>query len=95
MLIVNDPLSGSVNLDAVAYFKVEGSKLVFVRSNGFIELDCGDDIAAVIAYKRIVSAYVAGEKILYLNELESDWLEQKKHTLCRIHHELRRDFFET
>lgn len=72
MLIVNDPLSGTVNLDAVAYFKVEGVKLVFVRSNGFIELDCGDNIAAVIAYKRIVSAYVAGEKILYLDELESD-----------------------
>ena len=70
MLIVNDPLRGSVNLDAVAYFKVEGAKLVFVRSNGFIELDCGDDIAAFIAYKRIISAYVAGEKIIRLNELE-------------------------
>ena len=70
MLIVNDPLRGSVNLDAVAYFKVEGAKLVFVRNNGFIELDCGDDIAAFIAYKRIISAYVAGEKIIYLNELE-------------------------
>lgn len=70
MLIVNDPLRGSVNLDAVAYFKVEGAKLVFVRSNGFIEMDCGDDIAAFIAYKRIISAYVAGEKIIYLNELE-------------------------
>lgn len=69
MLIVKDPLSGAVNLDAVTYFKVEGSKLVFVRSNGFIELDCGDDIAAVIAYKRIISAYVAGEKIIYLYEL--------------------------
>lgn len=72
MLIVNAPLSESVNLDAVAFFKAEGSKLVFVRGNGFIEMDCGDDIAALIAYKRIVSAYVAGEKIIYLNELESD-----------------------
>lgn len=72
MLIVNAPSRGSVNLDAVTYFKVEGSKLVFVRSNGFIEMDCGDDIAAFIAYKRIISAYVAGEKIIYLNELESD-----------------------
>lgn len=72
MLIVNNPQSESVNLDAVAFFKAEGSKLVFVRSNGFIEMDCGDDIAAVIAYKRIISAYVAGEKIIYLNELESD-----------------------
>ena len=70
MLIVNDPLRGTVNLDAVAYFKVEGAKLVFFRGNGFIELDCGDSIAAAIAYKRIVSAYVAGKKILYLNELE-------------------------
>ena len=70
MLIVNDPLSGSVNLDAVSYFKVEGAKLKFVGNGHFLEPDCGDDIAAVIAYKRIVSAYVAGEKILYLNELE-------------------------
>lgn len=72
MLIVNDPLSGSVNLDAVAYFKVEGAKLKFFKGNGFIEMDCGDDIAAFIAYKRIISAYVAGEDIIYLNELESD-----------------------
>lgn len=70
MLIVNNPLLGTINLDAVAYFKVEGSVLKFFKGNGFIELDCGDDIAAFIAYKRIISAYVAGEKIIYLNELE-------------------------
>lgn len=70
MLIVNDPLSGTVNLDAVTYFKVEGSKLKFVAGGNFLELDCGDDIAAFIAYKRIISAYVAGEDIIYLNELE-------------------------
>ena len=70
MLIVNDPLHGTINLDAVTYFKVEGAKLKFVGSGHFLELDCHDDIAAFIAYKRIVSAYVAGEKILYLNELE-------------------------
>ena len=70
MLIVNDPLRGTVNLDAVTYFKVEGAKLKFAGNGHFLELDCDDDIAASIAYKRIVSAYVAGEKILYLNELE-------------------------
>lgn len=70
LMIVNTPSRGSVNLDAVTYFKVEGAMLKFFKGNGFIELDCGDNIAAVIAYKRIVSAYVAGEKIIYLNELE-------------------------
>ena len=70
MMIVNAPSRGSVNLDAVIYFKVEGAMLIFFNGNGFIELDCGDDIAAVIAYKRIISAYVAGEKIIYLDELE-------------------------
>lgn len=70
MLIVNDPLHGTINLDAVTYFKVEGAKLKFVGNGHFLELDCGDSIAASIAYKRIVSAYVAGKKILYLNELE-------------------------
>ena len=72
MLIVNDPLRGTVNLDAVTYFKVEGAKLKFVGNGHFLELDCGDDIAAVIAYKRIVSAYVAGEKIIRFTDLESD-----------------------
>lgn len=72
MMIVNDPLRGSVNLDAVAFFKVEGAMLKFFKGNGFIELDFGDNIAAVIAYKRIISAYVAGERIIYLDELRSD-----------------------
>ena len=72
MLIVNNPLLGSVNLDAVSYFKVEGAKLKFVGHGSFLELDCDDDIAAFIAYKRIISAYVAGEKIICLNELRSD-----------------------
>lgn len=70
MLIVNNPLLGSVNFDATVYFKVEGAKLKFFVHGNFLELDCGDDIAAFIAYKRIISAYVAGEKIIYLNELE-------------------------
>lgn len=69
MLIVTDPLRGAINLDAVAHFKVEGAVLKFFKDNGFIELDCHDNIAAVIAYKRIISAYVAGEKIIYLYEL--------------------------
>lgn len=73
MLIVNDnPLHGSINLDAVTYFKVKGVVLKFFKGNGVIELDCRDETSALIAYKRIISAYVAGEKIIYLNELRSD-----------------------
>ena len=70
MLVVNDPLRGTINLDAVIYFNVEGAMLTFYATKVRIEIDCGDDIAAFIAYKRIVSAYVAGEKIIYLNDLE-------------------------
>lgn len=73
MLIVTDnPLHGSINLDATTYFKVEGASLKFVGRGHFLEVDCHDEISAFIAYKRIISAYVAGERIIYLNELRCD-----------------------
>ena len=74
MLIVSDsPLCGAINLDAVALFNVEGEMLQFVSNGHRLEINCGDNIAAIIIYKKIISAYVAGEKILYLKDLRSDW----------------------
>lgn len=72
MLIVSDsPLCGTVNLDAVSLFNVEGAALKFVSNGHRLEIDCGDNVAAIITYKKIISAYVAGEKIIYLNDLRS------------------------
>ncbi|MBR1646849.1 MAG: hypothetical protein IJ685_08740 [Selenomonadaceae bacterium] len=73
MLIVSDsPLCGAINLDAVSLFNAEGSKVQFISKGHRIELDCGDNIAAIVTYKKIISAYVAGEKILYLKDFRSD-----------------------
>lgn len=73
MLIVGDnPLCGTINLDAVSLFHIEGATLKFVSNGQRIEMDCGDNVAAIIVYKEIISAYVAGEKILYLKDLRSD-----------------------
>lgn len=72
MLIVSDsPLCGAVNLDAVSLINVEGATLKFVSNGNRLELDCGDNVAAIITYKKIISAYVAGEKILYLKDFRS------------------------
>ena len=73
MLIVSDsPLCGAINLDAVSLFNAEGSKVQFVSNGHRLELECGDNIVAIITYKRIISAHVAGEKILYLKDFKGD-----------------------
>ncbi|MBR3747050.1 MAG: hypothetical protein IKN27_08845 [Selenomonadaceae bacterium] len=74
MLIVGDnPLCGTINLDAVSLFHIEGTTLQFISNGHRLEMNCGDEIAANITYKKIISAYVAGEKIIYLKDLRSDW----------------------
>lgn len=73
MLIVGDnPLCGTINLDAVSLFHIEGATLKFISNGHRFEINCGDNVAAIIVYKEIISAYVAGEKILYLKDLRSD-----------------------
>ena len=65
-------MCGTVNLDAVSLFQVEGKTLKFILNNHWLEIDCRDEIAANIAYKRIISGLVAGEKIINLNDLRGD-----------------------
>ena len=73
MLIVSDsPFCGAINLDAVSLFNAERATVQFVSNGHRIELDCGDNIAAIVTYKKIISAYVAGEKILYLKDFRGE-----------------------
>ncbi len=72
MLIVSDsPLCGAINLDSVSIISVEGEALYFVGNGHRIGINCGDNVAAIIIYKEIISAYVAGERIFYLKNLRS------------------------
>lgn len=80
MLIVNEPSSGAINLDGVICFKVAGAMLTFYATNVRIEIDCDDEISACVAYKLIVSAYVAGEKVVNLAELRRD--VERESTSC-------------
>lgn len=67
MIIVDRAYQFALNFDNVKDFFVEDRKLKLNIGGTVVVAEFHDEIKARLAFKLIVSAYVAGEKIFYLN----------------------------